>query len=317
MSESDERKREIVSYAVGFGLALAATAAAFALVLWPSFAAETTLGIVFALALLQMCVHFRRFLHISLKRSSRDDLQLILFSTLIVALMVSGTLVILFKPARADDVMDMSKNERYDLIVIGSGPGGASLAHRLAPTGKRILILERGDYLPREEANWSAKAVFVEGRYQAPETWIDAQGGTFSPALHYYVGGNSKVYGAALFRLRVRDFDEVVHAGGVSPAWPLKYDAFERYYDEAEALFHVHGDRGEDPLEPSSSKPYPFAPVKHEPKVAELSDKLTSIGLRPFLTCHSASCSTRRTTASRRRPASACVAVSSTGSHAC
>ena len=107
------------------------------------------------------------------------------------------------------------------MIVIGSGPGGASLAQALAPTGKRILILERGDYLPREEANWSAQAVFVDGRYQAAETWTNAKGGAVSPQLHYYVGGNSKVYGSALFRLRERDFEEIVHAGGVSPAWPL------------------------------------------------------------------------------------------------
>jgi len=173
-------------------------------------------------------------------------------------------------------------SSHYDLIVIGSGPGGASLAQRLAPTGKRILILERGDYLPREEANWSAKAVFVEGKYQADETWTNAKGESFHPALHYYVGGNSKVYGAALLRLRERDFDELIHAGGVSPAWPLKYASFESYYDEAEALFHVHGKRGEDPLEPPSSRPYPFTAVKHEPKIAELADKLTGIGLKPF-----------------------------------
>ena len=108
--------------------------------------------------------------------------------------------------------------EHYDLIVIGSGPGGASLAQRLSPTGKRILILERGEYLPREEANWSAQAVFVEGKYQAEETWIDAKGAAFHPALHYWVGGNSKVYGAALLRLRERDFEELTHAGGISPA---------------------------------------------------------------------------------------------------
>jgi choline dehydrogenase-like flavoprotein len=173
-------------------------------------------------------------------------------------------------------------SEQYDLIVIGSGPGGASLAHRLAPSGKRILILERGTYLPREEANWSPQAVFVDGRYQAAETWTNRKGETFSPALHYYVGGNSKVYGAALFRLRERDFDEVTHKGGISPAWPLKYTAFEPFYGEAEKLFHVHGQRGEDPLEPRSMEPYPFPAVKHEPKIQELSDRLNGIGLRPF-----------------------------------
>ena len=173
-------------------------------------------------------------------------------------------------------------DDHYDVIVIGSGPGGASLAQRLAPTGKRILILERGDYLPRSEKNWDAKTVFVDGAYQADETWTNAKGDTFSPALHYYVGGNSKVYGAALFRLREGDFGEVVHSSGVSPAWPLGYDVFEPYYGEAERLFHVHGARGEDPLEPWSSSPYAFPPVSHEPKINDLSESLRRIGLNPF-----------------------------------
>ncbi|MFA5569377.1 MAG: hypothetical protein WC972_12110, partial [Trueperaceae bacterium] len=152
----------------------------------------------------------------------------------------------------------------HDLIVIGSGSGGASLAQRVAATGKRILILERGDYLPRSELNWNAQAVFVDAIYQAKETWTNARGDTFSPALHYYVGGNSKVYGAALLRLRERDFGEVQHAGGVSPAWPLGYDVFEPYYTQAETLYQVHGLRGDDPLEPWASGPYPHPPVSHE-----------------------------------------------------
>ena len=170
----------------------------------------------------------------------------------------------------------------YDVIVIGSGPGGASLAQSLAPTGKRILVVERGDYLPREQDNWSAEAVFVDAKYQVQETWVNADGGDFSPQLHYFVGGNSKVYGAALLRLRERDFGEITHAGGLSPAWPLTYADFAPYYDAAERLFHVHGTRGEDPTEPPASGPYPFPAVQHEPKVAELSDKLQGIGLKPF-----------------------------------
>ncbi len=170
----------------------------------------------------------------------------------------------------------------YDLIVIGTGPGGASLAHRLAPTGLRILLLERGQYLKRETGNWDSRVVFIDGRYQARETWHGADGSTFAPGLHYAVGGNSKVYGAALLRFRERDFDDVEHPDGLSPAWPLKYDAFEPYYAQAEALFHVHGRRGEDPTEPPASTPFPFAPVEHEPRIAALDAQFRRHGVRPF-----------------------------------
>jgi choline dehydrogenase-like flavoprotein len=172
--------------------------------------------------------------------------------------------------------------KHYDLIIIGSGPGGASVAYRLAPTGKRILLIERGDYLPRSRANWDSQTVFVDGAYQADDTWYGKHGESFHPGLHYYVGGNSKVYGAALFRMRERDFGEVHHKDGVSPAWPLKYEAFEPYYAEAERLFHVHGQRGEDPNEPPSSGPYPCPPVSHEPRIQALHDSLVREGLRPF-----------------------------------
>ncbi len=172
--------------------------------------------------------------------------------------------------------------DHYDLIVIGSGPGGASLVHRLAPTGKRILLLERGDYLPRSRDNWDAQVVFVDAAYQTRETWYGKDGASFHPGLHYFVGGNSKVYGAALFRLRERDFGEIRHHDGISPAWPLGYEAFEPYYAAAEELFHVHGQRGEDPTEPPASGPYPFPPVSHEPRIQELSESLRRAGLHPF-----------------------------------
>jgi choline dehydrogenase-like flavoprotein len=172
--------------------------------------------------------------------------------------------------------------DHYDVIVIGSGPGGATLAHRLAPTGKRILMLERGQYLPRGRENWDAKTVFVDAKYQAPETWFGGDGSQFHPGLHYCVGGNSKVYGAALFRMRERDFGDLQHKDGISPAWPVGYAEFEPYYTQAEHLYHVHGARGEDPTEPPASAPYAYPPVQHEPRIQQLNDILEGQGLHPF-----------------------------------
>jgi len=172
--------------------------------------------------------------------------------------------------------------DHYDVIIVGSGPGGASLAHTLAPTGKRILLIERGDWLKRSIDNWDPHKVFVDNIYQADETWYAKDGKAFHPGLHYFVGGNSKVYGAALFRLREHDFETLRHADGISPEWPLKYDVFAPYYDAAELLFHVHGARGEDPNEPRADVPYAYPPVSHEPRLAKLSDDLARAGLHPF-----------------------------------
>ena len=154
----------------------------------------------------------------------------------------------------------------YDVLVIGSGPGGATTAARVAETGKRVLLLERGDVLPRERDNWDSRAVFGDTKYTADETFYDARDRPFRPELHYYVGGNSKVYGAALLRLLPADFGEVRHPDGVAPAWPLGYDDMEPYYVRAEHLFWVHGEHGEDPFGPSS-RDYPYPPVRHEPRI--------------------------------------------------
>lgn len=170
----------------------------------------------------------------------------------------------------------------YDVIIIGSGAGGGTLARHLAPSGKRILLLERGGWLPREPQNWSAGDVFVENRYVSPDTWYDAQGKPFQPQVHYYVGGATKLYGAALYRMRSEDFRELHHHGGISPAWPISYQEMEPYYTKAEQMYEVHGARGEDPTEPPSSAPYPHPPVSHEPRIAELSDAFDAAGLHPF-----------------------------------
>jgi len=175
-------------------------------------------------------------------------------------------------------------NVHYNVIIIGSGAGGGTLAHRLAPSGKSILILERGGYVPREKDNWNPRAVNLEGKYHTKETWLDRDGKELRPQTNYWVGGNTKFYGAALFRLRKEDFGQIRHYGGISPAWPISYEELEPYYTQAEHLYQVHGVRGEDPTEPPASAPYPFPPVTHEPRIQQLSDDFARSGLRPFHT---------------------------------
>ncbi len=175
----------------------------------------------------------------------------------------------------------MSANH-YDVVIIGTGAGGGTLLWSLAPTGKRILVLERGDFVPREKDNWSSKAVNVDGKYATKEVWRDRDGKPLHPHTNYWVGGNTKFYGSALFRLRREDFGEVRHHGGVSPAWPISYAEMEPWYAKAEELYRVHGTRGEDPTEPPASGPFPHPAVSHEPRIQDLSDDFAQQGLRPF-----------------------------------
>jgi choline dehydrogenase-like flavoprotein len=176
----------------------------------------------------------------------------------------------------------MTRHTHYDVIIIGSGAGGGTLAYHLAPSGKRILLLERGDYVPREQDNWSPRAVNVEARYNTKEVWRDREGKELHPHTNYFVGGNTKFYGAALFRLRAEDFGELRHHGGISPAWPISYDEMEPYYTQAEHLYLVHGERGEDPTEPPASAPYAHPPVSHEPRILHLHQDWAALGYRPF-----------------------------------
>jgi choline dehydrogenase-like flavoprotein len=172
--------------------------------------------------------------------------------------------------------------DAFDVIIVGTGAGGGTLARHLAPSGKRILLLERGDWLPREPQNWQTQDVFVDNRYVSPDTWYDEKGQPFQPQIHYFVGGATKFYGAALYRLRKEDFGELRHHGGISPSWPISYDELEPYYTKAEQLYEVHGARGEDATEPPASEPYPFPPVSHEPRIQQLSDDLAAAGYHPF-----------------------------------
>ena len=173
-------------------------------------------------------------------------------------------------------------DKHFDVIIIGSGAGGGTLARHLAPSGKSILILERGDWLKREALNWDATAVFPENRYVSPETWYDRHDRPFQPQVHYFVGGATKMFGAALFRLRREDFGELRHYEGISPAWPISYEELEPYYTKAEQMYHVHGLRGQDPTEPPASAPYPCPPVSHEPRIRQLFEDMAAAGYHPF-----------------------------------
>jgi len=170
----------------------------------------------------------------------------------------------------------------FDIVIVGSGAGGGTLAQRLAPTGKSILILERGEHLPREAENWDPKAVFIDNRYRAKESWYDRHGHPFHPNTHYWVGGNTTFYGAALLRLREDDFHEVRHKGGVSPAWPIDHGDLAPFYDEAETLWKVHGTRGVDPSEPAGLGPYVYPAIPHDPGIVKLKDHFEDQGWKPF-----------------------------------
>jgi choline dehydrogenase-like flavoprotein len=168
-----------------------------------------------------------------------------------------------------------------DVVVIGSGIGGATVAHALAHRSADVLVLERGHRVPREPENWSPRAVFLERRYKPAERWLDARGRSFAPGVYYVVGGNTKVYGASLPRFREQDFEAVEHLEGTSLAWPFSYANLEAYYAEAERIYHVHGEAGEDPTGPWRSGPFPYPAVDHEPYVADLAARLRGQGVTP------------------------------------
>lgn len=168
----------------------------------------------------------------------------------------------------------------YDIVIIGTGAGGGTMAHALADTGARILLIERGDVVPSEDANWSPEAVWKDLRYRTTERWLDERGEEFVPYTHYGVGGNTKFWGSVLYRLRREDFHDVEHVDGISPAWPIDYDTLAPYYDRAERLYHVHGETGSDPTEPPRG-PFPHPAVPHAAGMAEIVDKLRRQGLHP------------------------------------
>jgi len=168
-----------------------------------------------------------------------------------------------------------------EVIIIGSGIGGATMAATLAATGKRILILERGEHLAPSAQDRSDKAIFAEGFFRPKEEWLDGEGKPFNPGSYYYVGGNSKFYGAVMVRYRREDFSPLAHMGGVTPGWPITYDELEPCYGLAEKMYEVRGQIGQDPTEPPHSTLYLHPPVPDEAPIAALRVRLAKVGLHP------------------------------------
>lgn len=171
--------------------------------------------------------------------------------------------------------------EHFDVIIIGTGAGGGTMAHALSDAPARILIVERGDFVPQEEENWNPEEVWKNLRYRSTELWLDERSRPFRPYTHYNIGGNTKFWGSVLYRLRREDFQATEHLDGVSPAWPIDYETLEPYYDRAERLYHVRGEAGVDPTEPPRSRPFPYGPVPHAPGMAKIVERLRRQGLHP------------------------------------
>ncbi|MEL6581190.1 MAG: GMC family oxidoreductase N-terminal domain-containing protein, partial [Cyanobacteria bacterium J06621_12] len=169
----------------------------------------------------------------------------------------------------------------YDVIIVGTGAGGGTIARKLADAGKKILVLEQGEFTEKESSELVEDELFKKENYHAPEQWYDREGEPFFPQAKYCVGGNTKIYSGALSRLREKDFEQVQHQEGISPAWGLKYTDFESYYTEAEKLYQAHGKAGDDPTEPFRSEDFPLPPVARIPQITELGDRLTKHGLHP------------------------------------
>lgn len=166
-----------------------------------------------------------------------------------------------------------------DIVIIGSGIGGATTAAGLAASGAEILVLEAGERLADRPENRDPRAIFQRGFFRPKEQWFEADGTPFNPGNYYNVGGNSKFYGAVLVRYRREDFEEIAHLEGISPAWPFSYDELEPWYCRAEQLFQVRGELGDDPTEPYHSEPYPFPAVPDERPLAELRARLKRNGI--------------------------------------
>ena len=170
----------------------------------------------------------------------------------------------------------------FDVIIIGTGAGGGALARRLAPSGKHILILERGTFLPQEKENSGHQSGLCRIAIIPMKFGRIAKGGLSIRRPPIGLGAIRRSTAPLSFRLRERDFEEVQHEGGISPAWPLKYRDYQSSTTKPRSCIQAHGQRGADPTEPPTGQPYPHPPVTNEPRVQEIHDELKARGYHPF-----------------------------------
>ena len=174
-------------------------------------------------------------------------------------------------------------DRHYDIIIVGSGAGGGTLAGALTRQGRSVLLLERGAAMALSDQNVADVDLLRKDRYHPKdERWFGPDGDPFAPQTSYSLGGNTKIWGAVLERMREQDFGDLQLQEGVSPAWPFDYAHLAPYYDQAETLYRVHGQAHVDPTEPSRRKDFDHAPRPVVPFLEQLREGLQRHGCKPY-----------------------------------
>ncbi len=161
----------------------------------------------------------------------------------------------------------MNVKSGYDCVVVGSGASGGTLSYGLAKKGCKVLLVESGDFVkpPAAHDPLDARIGFAQSEY-GPSGSLPC------------VGGPTKFYGSALYRLREMDFQRTQLETGESAGWPVSYAEMEPYYADAERVYAVHGSSAGDPSEPHRASPYPYPPIPHQGMVKSLVASLEAQG---------------------------------------
>jgi len=179
-------------------------------------------------------------------------------------------------------VPDSASPDPFDVIVIGSGFGGAFAARELVRAGLRVVMVERGRWVERGPRNWEADGAVLRTEAHAPDSAYRVRQGRREGVARLItcVGGASVFYGGASLRFREADFVPSQEIPGGVP-WPFGYHVLAPYYDEVEALLGVAGEAGADPTEPPRG-PYPAPPAPYAAISRRIAEAATGLGLHPF-----------------------------------